>query len=199
MPNLVKRRMAGELDRLVAGPSSFLFVGTEGLTVQEATNLRAALGEWNLRLRVVRNTLAGRALKDRGLDASGFLRGPTALIPTDEEGVLAGARVLVAAKKRFPKLELRGGFLEGRPIAAGDLAGLASIPTREVLLAQTLGSILGPATAVASLLASTLAVPARLAAAHERKREESERKREESERKRKETEPEKESAGAPAS
>ncbi len=191
MPNLVKQRMAGELDRLAAGRSSFLFLGTHGLTVQEATNLRAALGEWNLRLRVVRNTLAARTFRERGLDAAAFLRGPTALIATDEAGVLAGARVLVEAKKRLPKLELRGGFLEERSITAGDLAGLASIPTREVLLARTLGSILGPATAVASLLASTRSVPARRAAAHERKREESEPK--------KEAEPKPpESAGAPA-
>jgi len=191
VPNLVKQRMAGELDRLVAGPSSFLFLGTQGLTVQEATNLRAALGEWNLRLRVVRNTLAGRAMKDRGIDASEFLRGPTALIPTDEAGVLAGARILVETKKRVPKIELRGGFLEGRRISAGDLAGLATIPRREVLLAQTLGSILGPASAVASLLASTLSVPARLALALEPKKE--------AEPKRQEPEREKESAGAPAS
>ncbi|MGH7149514.1 MAG: 50S ribosomal protein L10 [Planctomycetota bacterium] len=207
MPNLVKRRMAGELDRLVAGPSSFIFLGTQGLTVQQATNLRAALGEWNLRLRVVRNTLAGRALRDRGLAAAAFLRGPTAIVPTDEAGALAAARVLVEAKKRYPKVELRGGFLEGRRIAAGDLAGLASIPPREVLLAQTLGSILGPATAVASLFVSTLSVPARLAAALEPKRETSEREREASEREASErakadqekTDREKESAGAPAS
>ncbi len=190
MPNLVKQRMAGELDRLVAGRTSFLFLGTHGLTVQEATNLRAALGEWNLRLRVVRNTLAERAFRDRGLDAAAFLRGPTALIPTDEAGLLAGARILVETKKRVPKVELRGGFLEGRRIGAGDLVGLATIPTREVLLAQTLGSILGPASAVASLLASTLSVPARLAAALEPKKE--------AEAKPAEPDREKESAGAPA-
>jgi large subunit ribosomal protein L10 len=197
VPNLVKQRMAGELDRLVAGRTSFLFLGTHGLTVQEATNLRAALGEWNLRLRVVRNTLAERAFRDRGLDAAAFLRGPTALIPTDEAGLLAGARILVETKKRVPKVELRGGFLEGRRIGAGDLVGLATIPTREVLLAQTLGTILGPASAVASLLASTLSVPARLAAALERKREETEPKKE-AEAKRAEPDREKESAGAPA-
>ncbi|HET6204798.1 MAG TPA: 50S ribosomal protein L10 [Planctomycetota bacterium] len=165
MPNLVKRMMAEELRREVGAPSSFLFVGIEGLAVQEATNLRASLGEWNLRLRVVKNSLASRAFRERGIEAEPFLRGPTAVIGCGEEGAIAAARILLEARKRFPKLELRGGLLEGRRIGTGDLPSLASIPAREVLLAQVLAAVLGPASTLATLLEATLAIPSRLAAA----------------------------------
>jgi len=167
MTNVVTIRILEELRRFLSGHRAYLFVGTEGLRVSEAAALRAALAGAELEVQVVRNRLASRVFSEAGVGLDGLLRGQTAIIPTDEEGVIAGARILVGWSKDHPKLELRGGILEGAVLDAAALRALAQIPSRPIFLSQVLGAILAPASAIASLVQATLSLPARLALALE--------------------------------
>lgn len=123
-----------------------------GLSVEEVTQLRSLLFKEKVELHVVKNTLAKIALKQAEIGVLGdFMSGPTALALAMGDSV-APARLLTRFAKDHEKLSVRGGWVDGRKVTDKDLKVLASLPSRDQLLAKALGSMKSPLTGLVMVL-----------------------------------------------
>ncbi len=139
-----KEQHVESLRRELEGVQSAFLFGYRGLTVNQVTDLRTKIRKTSSTYRVLKNRLAARALESTPLaPLTEHLRGPLAMTFHPKEP-LALAKVLSEFAKENPALEFKAGLLEGRPITAADLGSLASLPGREVLVAQFLGLLTAP-------------------------------------------------------
>ncbi len=142
-----------------------------GLTVKELQDLRRSLGE-NANYAVVKNTLAKIAANQVGI--SGFddlLTGPTAIAFISGD-VVEAAKGLRDFAKANPALVIKGGVLDGNILDAKEVAKLADLESREVLLGKLAGAMLASLSQAVYLLNAPLAQAARLAGALQAKAEE---------------------------
>jgi large subunit ribosomal protein L10 len=142
-----------------------------GLTVKQLQDLRRALGE-NTNYAVVKNTLTQIAAKDAGVEGlDDLLLGPTAIAFINGD-VVEAAKGLRDFAKANPALVIKGGYFEGRPLEAAEIAKLADLESREVLLGKLAGAMLASLSQAVYLLNAPLAQAARLAGALQAKAEE---------------------------
>ena len=153
------QKVLQEKEQIVAGIAeqfktavSGVFVDYCGLTVEEDTQLRNKFREAGVEYKVIKNTLTARATEEVGFeDLKPILNGPTALAisMTDE---VAAAKVIAEFAKSHEKLEIKGGFLDGKVLALEEVKQLAATPNRETLLAKLLGSLNAPISNLARTL-----------------------------------------------
>jgi large subunit ribosomal protein L10 len=142
-----------------------------GLTVKQLQDLRRALGE-NANYAVVKNTLTQIAAREAGIEAfDDLLTGPTA-IAFIKGDVVEAAKGLRDFAKAHPSLVIKGGFFEGKSLEAGEIAKLADLESREVLLGKLAGAMLASLSQAVYLLNAPIAQAARLAGALQAKAEE---------------------------
>ena len=142
-----------------------------GLSVKQLQDLRRSLGD-NANYAVVKNTLTQIAATQagvRGFDA--LLTGPTAVAFIHGD-VVEAARGLRDFARANPALVIKGGVLDGKPLEPAQIAQLADLESREVLLAKLAGGMLATLSQAVYLLNAPLAQAARLAAALQAKLEE---------------------------
>jgi len=133
-----------------------------GLTAGQMTRFRKAVREVDGRCRVAKNTLAKRAVSDTSYTPlEPMLRGPLALIVGFKDPV-AVAKVAIKFADEFPKLEIKGAVVGGQLVQADGVKALATLPPREVLLAQLMGLLQAPATQLLRTLNEPAASLARL-------------------------------------
>jgi large subunit ribosomal protein L10 len=143
-----------------------------GLTVKQLQDLRRALGE-NANYAVVKNTLTKLAAKEAGVDGfDDLLNGPTAIAFINGD-VVEAAKGLRDFAKANPALVIKGGFIDGAPMDTRELAKLADLESREVLLGKLAGAMLGSLSQAVYLLNAPLAQAARLAGALQAKLDDS--------------------------
>jgi large subunit ribosomal protein L10 len=141
-----------------------------GLTVKELQDLRRSLGE-NANYAVVKNTLAKLAAKEAGIDGfDDLLTGPTAIAFINGD-VVEAAKGLRDFAKANPTLVIKGGILDGQPIDANEIAKLADLESRDVLLGKLAGAMLASLSQAVYLLNAPIAQAARLAGALQAKAE----------------------------
>lgn len=150
------------LKRVNASP--FLFVvDYTGLTVDKFAELRKRLRAAGSEIHVFKNTLVRKAAEKAGYPAglATALSGQTAVV-TGEKDVCAAAKVMKTFADEFEKPQLKAGVLDGKVLDAGSIKALATLPAREVLLAQLLGVLQAPASKLVRTLAEPAASLARL-------------------------------------
>ena len=148
-----KEMLVRQFAEMAARSSALIFTENQGLTVAEMTQVRRRVREAEGAYHVVKNTLLRLALAQAGLPVPDeLLRGPTAVSFCLGE-VPPVAKALVEATKEMERLQIKGGILEGRVMDPEGIRALADLPTREVLMAQVLGGIQGPARQVAGVVA----------------------------------------------
>jgi large subunit ribosomal protein L10 len=141
-----------------------------GLTVKQLQDLRRALGE-NAHYAVVKNTLTKIAAGEAGVEGfDDLLTGPTAIAFINGD-VVEAAKGLRDFAKANPSLVIKGGVLEGKPLDATEIAKLADLESREVLLAKIAGGMLASLSQAASLFNAPVSQVARLAGALQTKAE----------------------------
>jgi large subunit ribosomal protein L10 len=141
-----------------------------GLTVKELQELRRSLGA-NADYAVVKNTLAKIAANEVGIDGfDDLLTGPTAIAFINGD-VVEAAKGLRDFAKANPALIVKGGYLDGAPLDAKEIAKLADLESREVLLGKLAGAMLASLSQAVYLLNAPLAQAARLAGALQAKAE----------------------------
>jgi large subunit ribosomal protein L10 len=139
MPRAEKESKVKGLAERLGESQATILAGYRGLTVQEAAELRMALAEADTRFSVVKNSLTRLAVKDAGLEElTDLIDGPTAIAFVRGDPV-SGAKRLVEQARRYPVLEIRGGFAEGRVLTADQVRSMAALESREVMLAQLAG------------------------------------------------------------
>lgn len=129
----------------IKNAATVVFVDARGLTVDKDTELRAALRKADVSYKVRKNTLTTKAVAQLGLEGvEEFLKGPTAIAacPT----LTDAAKIINDFAKENKAVEIKGGIMEGKAISAETVKELASLPSKEVLIARLLGSLNGPIT-----------------------------------------------------
>lgn len=123
-----------------------------GMSVGALADLRTPLRDAGAEHKVYKNTLARLAASAAGADALiEHLSGPTALTFVSGDSV-AAAKALVDQAKVNPALVVKGGLLGDSPMSADDVKALASLPSREELLAKLAGALQAPLVKTAGLL-----------------------------------------------
>jgi len=141
-----------ELGRALQSAHSAVLTDYRGLTVADLTGLRRQLREGQVEFRVVKNTLARRAVQELGLTGlHPLLEGPTA-IAFGLGDPLAPSRILSQAARALPQLQIKGGFLQGKVVSRDEVLALAALPPRGVLLGRLAGALQAPVRRLAVVL-----------------------------------------------
>lgn len=139
-------------DKLKRANATFI-AEYQGIKAQDMNEFRANLRKSSMDFKVVRNTLAKRAVAGTPIESiASELKGPTAIAFSYADAA-AAAKALVQFAKEQPKLKLRIGTLGDKVITVAEIKGLAELPSREVMLARMLGSMKAPMTGIAGVLA----------------------------------------------
>ena len=149
-----KQAIVAELEKKLKGAASGVLVDYKGITVAEDTALRAELRKNDVDYAVVKNTLVRFALDDTGLgELDSVLSGTTALAVSNDDPI-APMRVINKFAKQFngAKFIIKAGFMDGKVLPINDIMALAELPSKEVLQAQVLGTMLAPITSLAIVL-----------------------------------------------
>ena len=142
MKRTEKEQLVTELTDKIKGASAVYYTDFTGLNVKRMTELRRRLRRAGVEYVVIKNTLALRAVNESGL-AGSRLRGPTGIVVGKD--AVAAAKVLTDfAKENEQKPEVKGGLLDGRAIQAAQVQKLASLPSREQLLAELGAGLMSP-------------------------------------------------------
>ena len=123
-----------------------------GMQVPQFNELRNRLSGANAELRVVKNTLLRRALKDSDLpDLESYLHGQSAVVLGDAD-VSAAAKILKNFTAEFQKPKLKVGILDKAVLDVAQIMALADLPSKEVLQAKLLGLLLAPGSTLVRLI-----------------------------------------------
>ncbi|WP_101102824.1 50S ribosomal protein L10 [Macromonas bipunctata] len=148
-----KQVVIDEVSALAAKAQTLVMAEYRGITVAALTQLRVAARSQGVSLSVLKNTLARRAVAGTGFEAAvDQMTGP--LIYGFSEDAVAAAKVVADFAKTNDKMVIRGGVYAGKALDANGVKQLASIPTKEVLLAQLLGLMQSPISRTARVLAA---------------------------------------------
>ncbi len=127
-----------------------------GLNVEQINSLRRRFREEKISYHVVKNTLMKRAAKGTDLEKlNDYFKGPTGIAISHGDPISL-AKILAEFVKTQPKLEIKIGVIQGKVSTPDEIKALATMPSREVLLAQILGGIQVPAQELAGVISSGL-------------------------------------------
>ena len=152
-----KKAIVADLKERLTGAKAAVFTSYSGLTVAQDTELRRKLREAGVSYQVVKNTMTRIAAKEAGLDGlDDIFNGTTALAIAGDD-VVAPAKVICDFIKENKldeagKLSVKAGILDGRVIDIEEVKALASLPSREVLIAKILGSMQAPISGTVNVL-----------------------------------------------
>jgi large subunit ribosomal protein L10 len=149
-----KQELVDELRRKMVGATALYYTDFTGLNVKGMTELRRRLRKAGVSYVVIKNTLAARAVNDSGL-VSTRLRGPTGVVIGSDP--ITAAKVLADFAKEFEKRPtVKGGLLDGRAIDSAQVTRLASMPSRQQMLADLGAGLQSPLAAFAGALSGLL-------------------------------------------
>ncbi|MCC8122961.1 MAG: 50S ribosomal protein L10 [Oscillospiraceae bacterium] len=149
-----KQAFVAALTERLQSAASGLFIDYQGITVAEDTALRNELRENNVEYTVIKNTLARFAVKNIGFDELDPILNGTTSLATSTEDPLTPMRIISKYAKALgdEKFTIKAGFMEGKILPLADVAALAALPSKDVLLAQVLGTMLAPITSLAIVI-----------------------------------------------
>jgi large subunit ribosomal protein L10 len=156
MPTEAKRKTIEDLRAQLDASRTVIVSEYRGLKVKEIGEIRRALRKQDVSYRVVKNRLMRIAAQDHAAaDAlSPLLVGPTAIaFGIDEAGT---AKAVIDAVRPYRIVKITGAVLGSQPIDADGVTRLASLPSREVLLAEALGAVTAPMATMAGLFDAPL-------------------------------------------
>ena len=140
-----KKEVVAEVVARLAKAQTVVLAEYRGLPVEDITVLRKEARANGVYLRVLKNTLARRAVQGTPFEKlSDQMVGPLAYGISDDP--VAAARVLQAYAKKNDKLVIKGGMMPNYLMTAKDVGNLASMPSREQLLASLMGTMNAPIT-----------------------------------------------------
>jgi large subunit ribosomal protein L10 len=141
-----------DLEQAFKGTESAIVVNYKGLKVPEATELRRQVRGARGNYKVVKNTLARRALKGTAFEPlSEHFVGTTAVVYSGDDPV-AVAKVLTTFAKTTPALQIKAAVVQGRSIKAGEVTELATLPGKPELYAKLLFLLQAPMVQLVSVL-----------------------------------------------
>ena len=148
-----KEAVISDVTSLAAKAQTLVIAEYRGITVADMTKLRSTARSNGVSLSVLKNTLARRAVAGSGFEVvADQMTGP--LIYSFSEDAVAAAKVVAEFAKTNDKLVIRAGAYLGKALDVNGVKQLASIPSKEVLLAQLLGLMQSPISRTARVLSA---------------------------------------------
>ncbi len=137
-----KKQVVESLAAKMQSAQAGVLVKYEGIKVAEDTELRAALRKAGVEYTVMKNTLTGRACEIAGYgDMKQYLSGMTA-IAMSKDDPLAPAKIMKQFADKIASFEIKAGFVDGGVLDAAGVEALAATPSKEVLIAKMMGSLM---------------------------------------------------------
>ena len=151
-----KKQIVEEIKEKVDKAQGIVLVDYRGLNVEELTQLRRIYREAGVDYKVYKNTMMRFAFKDAGYEEfNEYLIGPNAVAFGFDDPVQA-AKITDEFAKKHDKLEIKAGIVDGKIIGIEEIKELASLPSKEVLIAQALGGLNAPIAGFANVLQGTI-------------------------------------------
>ncbi|MEX1308368.1 MAG: 50S ribosomal protein L10 [Eubacteriales bacterium] len=148
----VKKQQVEEVKQKFEKSKSILFYDYRGLTVDEVSELRNQFRAAGVEYKVIKNNILRRAAKEQNIEGlDSILTGPTAAVFGYNDAV-SGPKVLVDFVKKVKKTEIKVGVLSGDVVDVEQIKQLASLPTREELIAKLAGTLNAPIGGLAMAL-----------------------------------------------
>lgn len=139
-----KQAQVDEIAKQLTGAKSVIVVDYLGLTVEQATEMRAELREQNATMQVVKNTILRRAAEKAGVEGlEKFFVGPTAIAYSEEDPV-GPAKIAAKFAKDVDAVEIKGGIIEGKAATLDQIQELATLPDRDGMLSMLVSVLQAP-------------------------------------------------------
>ncbi len=156
MKKTEKQQLVTELSEKMRGATALYYTDFTGLNVKRMTELRRRLRKAGVEYVVIKNTLALRAVNESGLVGT-RLKGPTGLIISGDP--VSAARIVTDfAKENEQRPSVKGGMLEGVSIDEAQVKKLASMPSREQMLAELGAGLMSPLAAFAGAMSGMMSM-----------------------------------------
>ncbi len=144
MPTVQKESLVDEIKERLTAAGGILMADYRGLTVKEMQELRTKVRDSGAELKIYKNRLTMIALRELAMpDLDEYLNGPTALVFVEGDPV-APAKALQDYAKEHQALEIKGGLVQSQVVGAAAVKAIASLPSREELVARLMGVLLSP-------------------------------------------------------
>jgi large subunit ribosomal protein L10 len=141
-----KEKVLSDLGKKVEGFRAAVLTNYRGLNVEQLNHLRQRLRDERISYHVVKNTLMKLASKGTDLEKlDNYFEGPTAIAISYGDPILL-AKILLEFIKTQPSLEIKVGLIQGKVASPEEVKALATMPSKEMLLAQLLATIQAPAS-----------------------------------------------------
>lgn len=148
----LKQQQVAAIKEKISAAQSIVIIDYMGLNVAEDTAFRKDMRNAGVDYQVLKNRLVKRAFNDLGYTQfDEALNGPTAVAFSDTDAV-APAKIIVDNMKKLNKMKAKCGMVEGEFLDEAGVKQIASIPSREILIAKMLGSMQSPITGLAVCL-----------------------------------------------
>lgn len=146
-PSPRKELLVSDLREILANSKGAILTDYRGLTVTEVSKLRRKLREDNAEYHIVKNTLLKVAMGGEvSPELDTLLSGPTAIVFANGDVVAPAKSVLdfVATIRNKPDVKVKGGYIDGKVYNVAEVTALSKLPSREVIIAQFVGTLNGP-------------------------------------------------------
>ena len=138
----IKKGVVADIKQKFEKAQTAVLVDYRGLNVAEDTELRNQLRKAGVEYAVLKNTMINLAIQDMGLDdMKAHLEGPTA-VAFGYEDAIAHAKILSDFMKKSKKMTIKCGVCDGAYLDEAGVQALANTPSREVLIAKIMGSMM---------------------------------------------------------
>ena len=154
MKRTEKEQLVTELRDKIKGAKALYYTDFTGLNVKRMTELRRRFRKAGVEYVVIKNTLALRAINESGLTGT-RLRGPTGVV-VSKDPVTAAKLLSDFAKENDQKPSVKGGMLDGAAIDEAQVKKLASLPSREQMLADLGAGLQSPMAAFVGALSGLM-------------------------------------------
>ena len=160
MPNVKvleeKKKMVADLADKLKNAAGGVLVDYQGINVEQDTKMRSELRDAGVDYFVFKNTLARLAVKECGLDGLLPVLEKMTAIAVSENDPVAPAKILTSYADKIQTFSIKAGFVEGGVIDAQNVNRLATLPSKEELVAKILGSLQSPMYGLVNVLNGNL-------------------------------------------
>ena len=170
MPTPQKQQILEQTSERIRDVRGLYLADFSRMNVETLSLLRKQCREQKVQFRVIKNTLLKRAFNARCItELDPFLVGPTGLVFSAESEVTP-AKILSDFAKQHETPRIKAAVVNGRLFDEKQIAQLAALPSREILLAQVLSTFIAPLTQLLAVIEATLVLPAVMADVLEREK-----------------------------